>query len=149
MRGGALVASGARPFSIAQQVQDLNIGDLCNECGNCSTFCPTAGAPYREKPRFWLDPEGYAEARGDAFRMRATGGGLAIEAKLGGRTHRLERRADVAEYQSERVVARFDPGSWALLGAEPVGTLTEGEALDLSPCAMLIALLAARPALPA
>jgi putative selenate reductase len=148
VRGGALVAGDPQPFSIDQQVQIVNIGDFCNECGNCSTFCPTAGAPYRSKPRFWLDPAGYEEAKGDAFRMQRTDGGLSIDAKIGGRAHRLERRADVAEYRSERLVARFEPGSWTLLGVEPRGAWREGETIDLSPCATLIALLAVEPAMP-
>jgi putative selenate reductase len=149
VQGGALVPAGATPFRIAQGVQILNIGDLCNACGNCATFCPTAGAPYQDKPRFWLDAEGYAAARGDAFRMERTDGGIVIDARLGGWTHRLERGAGVAEYRSERLVARFAPGTWSLLGVEPAGPLTEGEAVDLSACATLIALLAAAPSLPA
>jgi putative selenate reductase len=39
---------------ITQKFQIINIGDFCNECGNCSTFCPTSGAPYRVKPKFSL-----------------------------------------------------------------------------------------------
>jgi hypothetical protein len=80
--------------------------------------------------------------------MHRTKVGLVIDAKLGGRTHRLERRAGVAEYRTDKLVARFEPESWALLGVEPAGALAEGEALDLSPCATLIALLAAESALP-
>jgi putative selenate reductase len=148
VRGGELVAGDPRPFSIDQQVQIVNIGDFCNECGNCWTFCPTAGAPYRSKPRLWIDPAGYEEAKGDAFRMQRRDGVLSIEAKIGGQTHRLERRAEVAEYRSQRIVARFEPTSWRLLGVEPTGAWTEGEAIDLSPCATLIALLAAEPAMP-
>ena len=29
--------------------QVLHIDRLCNECGNCDTFCPYEGAPYKEK----------------------------------------------------------------------------------------------------
>jgi putative selenate reductase len=148
VRGGELVAADVKPFTIGQDVQIVNVGDFCNECGNCSTFCPTSGAPYKDKPRFWLHPDGYREARGDAFRMVRADGAIAVEAKLSGRTHRLERRGDLAEYRSEKLVARFEPHSWKLLGCEPAGALTEGEALDLSPCATLIALLAAERALP-
>ena len=36
---------------IKQPVQILNIGDFCNECGNCETFCPTNDAPYKVKPK--------------------------------------------------------------------------------------------------
>jgi len=148
VRGGALVATGRTPFGVRQAVQIVNLGDFCNECGNCSTFCPTSGAPYQSKPRFWMDAKGYEEAKGDAFRMQRAEGTVAVEARLAGQTHRLERRAEVAEYRSEKVVARFDPESWSLLGCEPVGALREGEVLDLAPCATLIALLQAEPAIP-
>ncbi len=52
-------------MKIEQGHQILNIGDFCNECGNCTTFCPTAGAPYMEKPRFFLTQESFeAESTG-------------------------------------------------------------------------------------
>ncbi len=147
-RGGALVAAGARPFSVRQAVQVANLGDFCNECGNCDAFCPTAGAPYRQKPRFWIDRRAYEEAPGDAFRVERAEGAVAVLARISGERHRLERRAGVAEYRSEKLVARFDPASWSLLGCEPLRELRDGEELDLTPCATLIALLQAAPAIP-
>ncbi|MEY3012953.1 MAG: hypothetical protein RIT45_1688 [Pseudomonadota bacterium] len=33
--------------------QIANFADLCNECGNCDTFCPDLGGPYVLKPRFF------------------------------------------------------------------------------------------------
>ncbi len=44
-------------FSIKQSPQILHIADWCNECGNCTTFCPTSGSPYRDKPHFYLNRE--------------------------------------------------------------------------------------------
>ncbi|MCK4988084.1 MAG: FAD-dependent oxidoreductase, partial [Desulfobacterales bacterium] len=44
---------------IAQKFQIINLGDFCNECGNCTTFCPTNGAPYRVKPKFYLTPKSF------------------------------------------------------------------------------------------
>ena len=41
-------------IEVAQKYQIINIGDFCNECGNCDTFCPTSGAPYKVKPKFTL-----------------------------------------------------------------------------------------------
>jgi len=41
-------------FRLAQESQVLNIGDFCNECANCTTFCPTSGNPYKDKPKFYL-----------------------------------------------------------------------------------------------
>ncbi|MEE9190732.1 MAG: putative selenate reductase subunit YgfK [Candidatus Neomarinimicrobiota bacterium] len=46
-------------FSVSQTIQILNIGDFCNECGNCTTFCPTSGDPYKDKPTFYLTRESF------------------------------------------------------------------------------------------
>jgi putative selenate reductase len=48
-----------RDFVIEQSPQILQIADWCNECGNCTTFCPTSGAPYREKPHLYLNKEAF------------------------------------------------------------------------------------------
>jgi putative selenate reductase len=42
---------------LRQRYQVAVIADLCNECGNCTTFCPTSGRPYRDKPRLFIDRE--------------------------------------------------------------------------------------------
>ena len=49
-------------LELKQEPQVLNIGDFCNECGNCTTFCPTAGDPYLDKPRFHLSEQSFSEA---------------------------------------------------------------------------------------
>lgn len=46
-------------YRIRQAYQVLNIEDFCNECGNCTTFCPTAGAPYKDKPKVALTEESF------------------------------------------------------------------------------------------
>jgi putative selenate reductase len=46
-------------LKFSQTHQIINIGDFCNECGNCSTFCPTNGDPYRVKPTFYLTNESF------------------------------------------------------------------------------------------
>ncbi|HUK66825.1 MAG TPA: putative selenate reductase subunit YgfK [Anaeromyxobacteraceae bacterium] len=146
--GGRFVTRGRRRFVIAQNVQVLNIGDFCNECGNCATFCPTSGAPYKDKPRFFIDPEGYERAQGDVFRLGREGDTVTLEARLQGRRHLLVCRPGEAEYRAGEFVARFDPASWSLIGWETEKPPAEGEALSLEACATLITLLAAEPALP-
>jgi putative selenate reductase len=59
---GSIVFEEDRLFSITQPYQVVNISDFCNECGNCTTFCPTAGAPFSDKPRIFLTKEGFAKA---------------------------------------------------------------------------------------
>jgi putative selenate reductase len=148
-RGGQLEPAGATALVVSQPVQVLKIGDFCNACGNCDTFCPTAGAPHRAKPTFWLDERGFREAQGDAFRLTRAGEAVTLSARVDGRTHRLERRGVVAEYRSEKVHARLSADGWTVTDCRPAGPLAEGERVDLSTCATLIALLAAEPALPA
>ena len=149
VRGGRLEPLSAAPFRVEQAVQIVKIGDFCNDCGNCDTFCPTSGAPYKVKPTFWIDEEGWKEAKGDAYRLERKDGLLVLDARVGGKAHRLERRGAVAEYRSEQVTARFSAEPWALLDCQPAGVLAEGESVDLSTCAALITLLQAEPALPA
>jgi len=46
-------------FHLTQEPQIINIGDFCNECGNCTTFCPTSGDPFKVKPLFYLTKESF------------------------------------------------------------------------------------------
>lgn len=55
-------------MKISQKPQIINVRDFCNECGNCDSFCPTAGAPYQTKPKFHLTKESFdAEPTGFRF----------------------------------------------------------------------------------
>jgi putative selenate reductase len=148
-RQGRLMAEGVRSFAVNQRVQTLNIADYCNECGNCDTFCPAAGAPYKDKPRFWIDEEGYREDQGDAFRLLRGPQGLAIEARLAGKTHRLALRSDLAHYESDQVSVRLQAGTWSLVDWQAKAVLPEGTSVSLEACATLVALLSVEAALPA
>lgn len=148
VEGGRAVPKGTTTLAVEQGVQIVNLADSCNECGNCVTFCPTSGQPWRDKPSFWVDPEGFAEAKGDAFRMTRSGEAVAIDARIGGRAHRLERRGAVAEYRSDALQATLDTATWKVVGARAGASSADGDVLDLETCALLIALLHAEPALP-
>ncbi len=53
---------------LKDRFQIVNLADFCNECGNCATFCPTAGAPYQDKARFHLSAESFeSDTRGYHF----------------------------------------------------------------------------------
>ncbi len=51
-----------KTIDISQNYQIINIGDYCNECGNCTTFCPTSGQPFKDKPKFHLTEESFNNA---------------------------------------------------------------------------------------
>ena len=45
----------------------LHIDRLCNECGNCATFCPYASAPYKDKLTLFMDDEGFNSSTNKGF----------------------------------------------------------------------------------
>ena len=47
--------------------QILHIDGMCNECGNCETFCPYSSAPYRDKFTVFGTLEDYASSKNDGF----------------------------------------------------------------------------------
>ncbi len=55
-----------KDFTIEQKPQILHLADWCNECGNCATFCPTAGKPYLDKPHLYLKRNSF-EDNGDGY----------------------------------------------------------------------------------
>ncbi|MCP5086814.1 MAG: putative selenate reductase subunit YgfK, partial [Rhodobacteraceae bacterium] len=65
---------------IGQFYQIVNLADFCNECGNCDTFCPTSGAPYKDKPKMHLT-RASLEAYGEGFHLVGPG---RMEAMFGG-----------------------------------------------------------------
>jgi len=136
---GQFQMRGTRAFPVNQSVQTFVLADFCNACGNCVPFCPTAGSPFQDKPRVWMDAEGFAEDSEDAFRVSHTAEGLVIEARLAGHTHRLVW-GPTAEYQSEQVRMGLDavtgvPQTW-----EPLALPAEGQMLNLAPLATLLTL---------
>jgi putative selenate reductase len=147
-RGGKLVAEGELALKVEQTVQTLNIADFCNECGNCTTFCPAAGAPYKDKPRFWIDPEGFRTAKDDAFRMERGPAGLVLEARIQGQPHSLRLGPVETEYRSGQVSLRLETGTWRPIGWQALADLPDGAVLDLAPAATLLVLVHAESVIP-
>ncbi len=58
---GKITISNLSSIIFEQNTQIITIGDFCNECGNCDTFCPTAGAPYKTKPHIFLSKESFVQ----------------------------------------------------------------------------------------
>jgi len=148
VEGGRPVPAGTTALHVAQGIQIVNLGDACNECGNCVPFCPTSGAPWRDKPTFWLDATGFAEAKGDAFRMTRDGDALVLDARIADRAHRLEHHGALAEYRSDSLRVVLEPAGWHVLDVRLEPGAVEGDRLDLAACALLVALLPAESALP-
>ncbi len=79
---------GKQPFQVAV------IADLCNECGNCTTFCPTSGRPYRDKPRLYLNREDFQAQQDNAFMVHIENGNWVMDARFDGGSYRIESGGD-------------------------------------------------------
>lgn len=79
-----------RTDSRRQPYQVALIADLCNECGNCTTFCPTSGAPYRDKPRLYLDRDDFDQEQDNAYMITRHGNSWAMDARRAGQTEHIE-----------------------------------------------------------
>ena len=84
-----------------QPYQVAVLADLCNECGNCTTFCPTSGAPYRDKPRFYLHRADFEEQQDNAFMIIRDGDTWSMDARLAGRTEHIDLDGSPAEHQDD------------------------------------------------
>lgn len=78
------------PGPVRQPFQVAVLADLCNECGNCTTFCPSAGHPYRDKPRLYLDRKDFEAQQDNAFMVFSDGDRWAMDAQCQGTMHRIE-----------------------------------------------------------
>lgn len=50
--------------------QYMLFSELCNECGNCMTFCPEDGDPAKIKPRLYTDHSIFEGREGQGFLLR-------------------------------------------------------------------------------
>jgi len=50
-----------------KEPQILHLDYLCNECGNCASFCPYASAPYRDKFTLFENEKDFADSTNAGF----------------------------------------------------------------------------------
>lgn len=98
-------------------MQVLNIGDFCNECRNCTTFCPTAGDPYKNKPKFYLTDH---EAPGRGGSLSGISGKV-LKARVDGHEYMLEEKDDALHYHDGSMHARLHRDSFEVVAVEPRG----------------------------
>lgn len=140
LRHGRAQAERGAPFRVDQRFQVAVLTDFCNECGNCVTFCPTAGAPYRDKPRLYLNRAEFEAQQDNAFRLFRDGGTWGLQARWAGATHEIVLGHDL-RYRAPGVSVELDPKSFAVRKAEVSKSVKEGAEFALEPCAAMYALL--------
>ena len=127
-------------YRVDQPFQVAVLADLCNECGNCTTFCPTSGQPYRDKPRIFLDLQDFEEQADNAFMLYRDGDQWAMDARWHGTTHRVELNGSL-DYSCPSFTARVNPATFEVERIEPTGIANAADPLSLQPCAEMYVLL--------
>lgn len=150
--GDAVRVAGSASLRIEQGPQVAVLADLCNECGNCVTFCPTAGRPWRDKPRLYLDRAELEAEPDNAFMLLRRGDARGLDARFAGETHRLWA-GRVLHYSSPTLRLVLDAETLEVESAVAAGPAPGGELLDPVQLGAMLVLLSAltesMPELPA
>lgn len=67
-------------FQDAYQI--LHLDALCNECGNCATFCPYDGKPYKDKLTLFVTKEDFKNSTNNGFMITGSSGSQLITLRL-------------------------------------------------------------------
>jgi putative selenate reductase len=98
--------------------QIVHLDGLCNECGNCGTFCPHAGLPYEDKITIFWTRESFDDSTNVGFLQLADGAYLTRMPDRSVREHRPGQQ-DLPEEMS-RVLAALEKDHPFMLAA-PLG----------------------------
>jgi len=104
-------------LSIDQKIQVLNIADFCNECGNCTTFCPTAGQPYKDKPRFCLTEKSFNQTD-SSFLLLRTNDEKTLLHRNGDNISKLRKTLTGYHYSNQSVSITFNPIDFSIVKVE-------------------------------
>ena len=50
-----------------EKAQIIHVDSMCNECGNCKSFCPYSSAPYKDKFTYFEKPEDMSDSTNQGF----------------------------------------------------------------------------------
>jgi putative selenate reductase len=136
--GGRLVARGSQRLRVTQPRQIIHVEDLCNDCGNCATFCVHKGRPYQDKPRLFLNSADFEREEDNAFLCEQDNGGWRIRRREGGAESRLWMGDGELLFENEEVRVRTNL-DFELTSAEAVNG--SGHTLSLIPMAEMFTIL--------
>lgn len=66
--------------------QIIHIDSLCNSCGNCETFCPHSGAPFRDKLTLFYDEKSFSQSSNNGFFLDSVSFETSVVARYFGET---------------------------------------------------------------
>jgi len=125
-------------FAIRRERQIAIYADFCNECGNCQTFCPERGAPYRDKPAFHGSRDSWrCAAPRDGFAIEDAPSGRRIHGRMDGHVYVLES----PDAQTHSFCVRLDARTHRVLRVDALGNLSGPHHVDLGVYHRMVQLL--------
>ncbi len=140
VENGQLKKKALKDSAITQTLQVGVLTDFCNECGNCTTFCPTSGEPYRDKPRLYLNRDDFEAESDNAFMMSKTEGTWRIEGRFADDHHRIDL-GKTLRYYSPEIEMVCEPSGLKIVEIALVNDLKQDEEIDLAPMVTMLTLL--------
>ena len=137
---GAIETSPGRHWQVEQAYQIAVLTDLCNECGNCTTFCPTSGEPYRDKPRLYLNRQEFEAQQDNAFMVFRVDDQWSMDARWAEQTHHIELNGSL-DYHGPCFNARLDPDTFEIQDIEITDSACKEGELSLEPAVTMYILL--------
>jgi len=137
-QGRKLSIVGRERFELRQAYQVAVLADLCNDCGNCTTFCPTSGRPFADKPRLFVDGGSFRAHSDNAFHLVRRDGGWLVQAVLAGVQHELAI-ADTLRYRTGGVELSLAADTLEVLASRLTGEPPPAP-FSLRSCATMLAL---------
>jgi len=104
-------------LKIQQKYQVLNIADFCNECGNCTTFCPTKGSPFSDKPRICLTEKSFSQTD-NSFFLKQEGNTTILLHRFGDEISQLSKTLESYQFSNSRLKVNFDASDFGIITAE-------------------------------
>lgn len=99
-------------FEVNQKEQIIHIADWCNMCANCETFCPTSGAPYKEKPHLYFNKTTFATEKDGYYFDKKNN---TLLAKESGFDFSLTDTGDSYLFQSDNFIAKLNKKTFAII----------------------------------
>lgn len=135
--GGRIEIKTGGEINVDQAFQVVNLADFCNECGNCSAFCPTSGAPYQDKFRVHLSRESF-DGNSDGFYFAAPG---LVRIKRSGAEATLKIEGNTLNYRDGDLTAELDSSTFEAVKATLTGGRKEASLAPAAEAAVLWSLL--------
>lgn len=80
-RANMFIYTGDTPY-FKDKFQILHLNAFCNECGNCETFCPHNGAPYKDKLTLFENELEYNESSNHGFFFTKNNDGFDVKLRI-------------------------------------------------------------------